>query len=100
TFTPTCFAANSASGYFFHPTGVNVPAGTFWVGMTFDNNTGGTGASDTDLNNLGMAIFDPPLTGSSQDVSFQTSSAGSFLASNPSGSFFTFGGSPRANFHF
>jgi hypothetical protein len=50
------------------------------------------------LNNLGVGIFDPPTVGSSQDVFFQTSAAGSFAGNDPAGGFFFFGGSPVANF--
>src|SRR5262249_26502498 len=57
TFNAISFGANSGSSFFFHPTGVNVPSGTFWIGLTFDNNSGATGATDVQLNNLGMALF-------------------------------------------
>ncbi|PWU20431.1 MAG: hypothetical protein C5B50_03945 [Verrucomicrobia bacterium] len=102
TFSPISFAANSGSAFYFHPTGLNLPSGTFWMGMTFDNNFNGSGATDSNLNNLGMAIFDPPVAGSSDDVFFLTDPAtsGSYLASNPTGTFTYFGGSPVANFYF
>jgi hypothetical protein len=101
TFNPITFGAGSvsvfntalqAAPYF------TMPTTTFWAGMTFDDNTGGTGATAAQLNNLGQGIFNPPTVGSSQDVFFQTTAAGSFLQNNPGGGFFFFGGSPVANF--
>jgi hypothetical protein len=101
TFNPISFAANTASGFYFSPTGFPVPSsGYFWFGMTFDNNSGGSGAMTNTLDNLGMPLFDPPVVGVSADGFFQTSAAGSFLASNPAGGFFFFNGSPVANFYF
>ena len=100
TFNAISFAANSGSSFFFHPTGVNVPSGTFWMGLTFDNNSGATGATAAQLNNLGMALFDPPSIGTSADTAFETTAAGDFLVNNPAGSSFNFGGNPPANFFF
>ena len=77
---------------------MNLPLTTFWAGITFDNNTGGTGATAAQLNGLGQGIFDPPTVGSSLDVFFITTAAGSFLANNPAGSFSNFNGAPVANF--
>jgi hypothetical protein len=79
---------------------VNVPSGTFWIGLTFDNNSGATGATDVQLNNLGMALFNPPTIGTSADTAFETTGAGDFLVNNPAGSTFNFGGNPAANFFF
>jgi hypothetical protein len=79
---------------------MTVPAGRFWYGITFDNNTNTTGISAAELDNLGVDIYDPPVTGSSADEFFQTGSAGSFFGINsPSGSVGYFGG-PSANFYF
>jgi hypothetical protein len=100
TFNAISFGANTASSFFFHPTGVNVPAGTFWIGLTFDNNSGATGATDVQLNNLGMALFNPPTIGTSTDNAFETTAAGDFLVNNPAGATFNFGGNPPANFFF
>lgn len=100
TFNAISFSANSASAFFFHPTGLNVPNGTFWMGLTFDDNGGATGATATQLNNLGMVLADPPTVGTSADMAFETTAAGSFLANNPVGSTFNFGGTPPANFYF
>jgi PEP-CTERM motif len=100
TFNAISFTGNSASSFFFHPTGVNVPSGTFWIGLTFDNNSGATGATDVQLNNLGMALFNPPTVGTSADTLFETTAAGDFLVNNPAGSQFNFGGNPAANAFF
>lgn len=76
-----------------------VPANSyFWAGVTFDNNTGATGATAAQLNNLGQGLFDPPTIGNSVDAAFQTTAAGSFLGNNPAGGLFNFGGSPIASF--
>ena len=100
TFNAISFGANTAYSFFFHPTGVNVPNGTFWIGLTFDNNSGATGATDVQLNNLGMALFNPPTIGTSTDNAFETTAAGDFLVNNPAGATFNFGGNPPANFFF
>lgn len=100
TFTAISFAGNSGSSFFFHPTGFNVPSGTFWMGLTFDNNSGATGATATQLNNLGMALFNPPNIGTSADSMFQTTAAGDFLVNNPAGNLFNFGGNPPASAFF
>jgi len=99
SFNPIAFATGG-SGFFFNPSGVNVPAGTFWMGLTFDNNTGGTGATAAQLNNLGMALDNPPAIGTSADQAFETTAAGSFLVNNPAGATFNFSGNPPANFYF
>jgi hypothetical protein len=99
-FNPISFGASSGSSFFFHPTGLNMPSGSFWLGLTFDNNGGATGATDVQLNNLGMALFSPPTVGSSTDSAFETTAAGGFLVNNPAGSTFNFGGNPPASFFF
>lgn len=71
---------------------------TFWAGIVFDNNSGATGATLTDLNGLGQGIYNPPTIGSSTDQFFTTSSAGAFNSNNPPGSLTSFGGNPVANF--
>lgn len=79
----------------------SIPAGaTLWAGMTFDNNTGGTGATLAQMDNFGMGRYnDPPDVGSSTDNYFITEAAGSFFpTSSPAGSVLTFGGTPYANF--
>jgi hypothetical protein len=101
TFNPILFGASSVS-VFYTDLAANtfkMPSGTFWAGITFDNNTGGTGITAAQLNNLGQGIFDPPVVGSSADVAFQTTAAGSFFTiANPAGQLFNFGGQPKANF--
>ncbi|MBX7221560.1 MAG: immunoglobulin domain-containing protein [Blastocatellia bacterium] len=79
-------------------TSLTVPSGTIWAGITFDNNTGATGATQTQLDNFGMGIFNPVDIGSSTDTFFLTTAAGSFLVNNPAGTQQNFGGAPVANF--
>jgi hypothetical protein len=100
TFNPISFAASTSSGFYFNPGTLTVPSGTFWMGLTFDDNTGATGATAAQLDNLGMSLFNPPSIGTSADVFFQTTAAGSFLVSNPAGTLSNFGGNPPANFYF
>lgn len=79
-------------------TGLTVPAGgTFWAGLGFDNNSGATGATATQISNLGVGLFNPPTVGSSADVIFRTTNGGSFASNNPAGSLLFFNGNPRAN---
>jgi len=99
-FNPISFNAGSVatftaplSTYFIVPTTNSV-----WAAITFDDNNGATGATATQLNGLGQGIFNPPTVGSSQDAFFQSTAAGSFVSSNPAGSFLFFGGNPVANF--
>ena len=88
----TVFTANVAAGVF------QMPGATFWAGVTFDNNTGATGTTAAQLDNVGVALFDPPTAGTSTDVLFQTAAAGSFFAPNsPAGATFNFLGNPVAN---
>jgi hypothetical protein len=71
---------------------------TMWAGLTFDNNTGTSGATAAQLDNMGVGLFDPPTEGTSSDNLFQTTAAGSFFpTSNPAGSLLNFGGNPIAN---
>jgi hypothetical protein len=102
TFNAISFGANSV-GLFTGTVGpgfLQPAAGqTLWAGITFDNNTGATGATAAQLNNLGQGIFGPPVVGSSQDAFFHTTAAGSFFApNNPAGAITNFGGNPVANF--
>ncbi len=76
-----------------------IPAsGVFWAGITFDNNTGGTGATLAQMNNFGQGIFNPPTPGSSADLFFLTTAAGSFNVNAPAGALSNFSGNPVANF--
>lgn len=101
SFNPISFGANSASTFFTTLAPASqfaVPAnGKMWAGITFDNNTGATGATITQLNNLGQGLFNPPTIGSSADVLFLTTAPGSQFVSNPAGGTTNFGGNPVAN---
>ena len=81
--------------------GFNLPIGapiTLWAGITFDNNTGATGATLTQINNFGQGMFTPPDLGISANTVFETTAAGSFFGTNnPPGAPFNFGGAPNAN---
>lgn len=72
--------------------------GKFWAAITFDNNTGATGATQAQMDLLGQGIFNPPTVGSSADSFWLTTAAGSFLANNPAGASTFFNGNPVANF--
>lgn len=100
TFNPITFNAGSVGTYIADIAANNIvlTSNKLWAAITFDNNTGATGATAAQLNNLGQGIFNPPTVGSSTDVFFQTTSAGSFVANNPAGSLFNFNGNPPANF--
>ena len=81
------------------PASMNMPGGTFWAGVTFDNNNGTTGMTAAQLDNMGQGLFDPPDVGTSADLAFITNAAGSFFTiSNPAGALFNLGGQPAANF--
>jgi len=96
SFNPIAFTHNSI-GLFTGTIAPLVLPKDFWVGITFDNNAGATGALDSDLNLLGQGIFDPPNVGTSQDRAFQTTGPGSFLSNNPPGTTFDFGHSSNAS---
>jgi hypothetical protein len=103
TFSPVALSGSQA--WYFHPetspgVPLNLPNGTFWIGLTFDNSSGTTLATAAQLDNLGMLLYNPPTVGTSADIAFQTTSAGSFVVNNPAGSFFDLGGDPVANFFF
>jgi hypothetical protein len=100
-FNAVTLNANSVSTLTFTPAGgaFVIPSnGIFWAAITFDNNSGATGASLAQMQNIGQGLFNPPTIGSSQDAFFQSTASGAFTASNPSGGFFNFGGSPVGNF--
>lgn len=98
SFNPISFGASSVNLFFFNPSASAAFAlpQNFWAAETFDNV--GTTTTDAQLNLLGQGLFNPVDVGSSADVAFQTTAAGSFLVNNPAGSTFNFGGSPVANF--
>ncbi len=81
--------------------GFPVPAGattTLWAGLTFDNVGTTTGATDVELSNFGQGMFTPVDIGSSTDVVFETTAAGSFFTTaNPAGAAVNFSGTPVAN---
>lgn len=102
SFNPISFPASTVQIFTAGPVaGFAVVAGgteTIWCGITFDNNTGASGATQAQINNLAQGIYNPVDLGSSVDVMFQTTAAGSFTANSPAGSGFNFGGTPVANF--
>lgn len=59
-----------------------------WMGITFDNADGTTGATLAQMNNLGGLIINPAEIGSSNAGLFETKLAGSFFSNNPAGSVF------------
>jgi len=78
-----------------------MPVGTapFWAGITFDDNSGATGATQAQMDMLGQGLFGPPDVGTSADTGFQTTAAGSFFNINsPAGAAFNFAGVPPTNF--
>ena len=101
TLNPVTMTANSATTYTVNiGPGLNVPNDFFlWAGMTFDNNVGATGATAAQLDNIGWAVGQPSV-GTSDDLFFQTTAAGSFFANNPTGGYLFFNGNPPANFAF
>ncbi len=91
--TATTFTTTIGAGF-------NVPADFFlWAGLTFDNNTGATGATAAELDNIGWAVGQPTV-GTSDDIFFRTTNAGSFVGGNPAGGYLFFNGNPPANFAF
>jgi hypothetical protein len=72
-----------------------MPAGTVWVGVSFDSST----ATDAQLGELGMALISPPEVGSSSaDHMFKTTAAGTFVGvDNPAGVNPDFGFGPPKN---
>jgi hypothetical protein len=99
-FDPISFGAETVATFSFNAASLfTVPlSGTFWAGITFDDNSGTTGATQAQMNELGVGIFGPVSVGSSQDHFFETTSAGDFASNNPAGSLLFFGGSPAADF--
>jgi hypothetical protein len=100
TFDPVTLAANAATIWSWAPGNdpvfrqwLSANAGeTIWIGLVFDNNAGGTGATEAQIANLGQLLFDPPAVGSTPNGVFITNNAGSFFQANhPAGGrvFFT-----------
>lgn len=85
-FNPISIAPGASVFQFGFTPVITLPQ-NFWAGITFD--AGGAGAPTAtiaQLNQLGMARFAPPTSGTSTQNVFQTTAAGSFAGSNPSGS--------------
>lgn len=101
TINPVTMTGQSATTYTINiGAGFNVPSDFFlWAGLTFDNNTGATGATATQLDNIGWAVSQPTV-GTSDDIFFRTTAAGSFVSNNPAGGYLFFNGNPPANFAF
>jgi len=98
TFNPFAFGAGVTLLTGTLGTGFTLPATQIWAGITFDDNTGTTGATLAQMDNMGVGLFNPPTVGTSADMMFQTTAAGSFFTTNnPAGSLFNFGGAPVAN---
>lgn len=75
-----------------------MPGSKFWAGIVFDNENGMTGATLAQLGNMGQALFSPPTLGSSNDVLFETTAAGSFLGvNNPAGARVSQAGGPKVS---
>ncbi len=87
TFNAFSFAANTntlLSGNL--GTGFTIPANhKMWAGITFDNNVGATGATQAQLNNFGMGLYNPPTVGVSGDNYWVSTNPGSNFSSNPLG---------------
>ena len=96
---PVTLAGDSLSLISLLALDVPVPAdGKLWAGEWFDNY--GTRSTSTELDALGVGLFDPPTVGSSIDEIFATGGPGFVDGNNPAGSLVSFGGSPVANLGF
>ena len=104
SFNPISFTANTVSCFFTQTDAVTAPTSfptaSNWIGMTFDDNTGASGATLAQMNLLGVGIYTPVDTGTSTDNIFRTTAAGSFLSNSPAGATLNFGGAPVANLGF
>ncbi len=98
-FNPIAFPASAINVFSFSlPTPLNLTQKQIWAGISFDDNGGSTGATLAQLNLLGQGIFAPVDQGSSQDLFFETSDAGTFTTNNPAGSYYSFNGNPTADY--
>jgi hypothetical protein len=70
------------------PRPVVPPDGKMWVGQSFDNNANAAGyATPEQLNQLGVALYDPPTGGSSENKMFLSTNTGLlFGLADPPGS--------------
>lgn len=100
TFNPISFVPGVSTFFTGLLVGGPVMPTSFWAGITFDNNTGATGATAAQLNNLGQGLFDPPTLGTSADRHWISAAAGSNFVSNPAGSIGNspFAANPVANY--
>lgn len=86
TFNGVTFPASSVTVLVTDIPSTNFP-GNCWAGVTFD--AGGTGsalATLAELNALGQGLYSPATAGDINGQMFRSTSAGSFLGSNPAGS--------------
>ncbi len=97
TFNPIVFTAGRV-GTIKTSTKFVLPSASIWAGIGFDNNSGTTGATAAQLDNLAQGVFSPPALGTSADQYFVTTAAGSFASDNPAGTIANFGGTPPADF--
>ena len=98
TISSFTFPANSSQTYQPTINSFQITNQTIWAGLTFDNDSGRSGATVAQLNLMGQKLFNPPDKGSSSDLYFKTSSNGSFFTNNPPGATANFNGNPVANF--
>jgi hypothetical protein len=94
-FNPIAFTDGTVGLFTFtSPSIFTMPTGTFWAGISFDDNNGTTGATAAQLNNLGQGLFDPPTVGSSTDNIFVSTDGSTTAANGPDGIIGNFGGPP------
>lgn len=85
-----------------------LPTGTVWALQYFTGGSGTTSTTAAQVNNIGMALFNPPDVGTSSFNEWDSNaaasaSAASFVANNPDGFIYTGGyssGATPANFGF
>ena len=98
TYNPTLFTAGRVGTIKTSSTFV-LQSSHIWVGLAFDDNSGTTGATAAQLDNLAQGIFSPPDLGTSADQYFVTTAAADpFGSDNPVGTLTNFGGAPPADF--
>ncbi len=100
TVNPISFNATSVSCFSAVVNPIVFLSSNVWLGITFDNNTGATGATQAQMDLLGMGLYNPVDVGTSADLIFRTTAAGSFLSNNPTGGNIFFSGTPAANLGF
>jgi hypothetical protein len=102
SFNAISFPAGAISLYNATGISLSLASNDIWVGWTFDDNTGATGATAAQLNSLGMGLYNPVNLGTGYDNYFRTATGGSFLVTNPAGTITAspFGASPVSEFSF